>query len=266
MTERRPPDDRDPGQRFDEALRRATRSLVVEELPRGILDPGVGSAAGVPGSLDGRVRARRSLPGLAGASAAVAVLLLATAVALGPDGPFGPGSSTSTTAPSLITTSPPSPSPVPSAVTLRPTAEIVADMERLEYACEEGNPVESLGPGPDPVAREAAVCIAPEDLGPFMAAVIVGETAEGWVVQVDAKANLVGEDTPAAREAVAAALAKAGAIAVGVPGAGNEVGDWVVATLPTLERSTGDTFEVDGVSIKIVRSATGGYHLIVHAG
>lgn len=255
--------DRD--QRFDEELRRTARSLVTEELPRGVLDPDVGASLGLRErpSAGGAVRARRSLPGFAGMAGALVVLLLATAVALAPGTPSGPGSSEE---PSPTPVATPSPSPVATTVTLRSTDAIVEDMIRLRYTCEDGSPVESLGPGPDPVARESAVCVAPADIGPFVAAVIVGETAEGWVVEVHAKADIVGDDTPVAREAVAGALAKAAAIAVGFPGTGNKVGDWVMATVPALELSIGDTVELDGISVKVVRNENGGYLLIVHAG
>jgi hypothetical protein len=254
---------RDADQRFEEELRRATRALVTEELPRGVLDPAVGASFGLGAAIDGEVRPRRSLPGLAGMAAAVVVVLLATVVAFGPGLPGGTGPS-----PERSPTIGPSPtaSPAPTAISLRPTGAIRVDMARLEYTCSEGKPLSSIGPGPNPVTRESAVCVAPEDIGPFMAAVIVGETAGGWVVEVHTKADIVGEDSPAARAAVAAALAKAAAIAVGFPGTGNQVGDWVVATLPTLERSTGDTVELGGISVKAVRNETGGYLVIVHAG
>lgn len=237
--------------RFDAALRQAARAIVTEELPHGVLDPAVGQSLD-GGSLDGSVRARRTIPGFA-AAAAVVVLALATALALAPRSPGGPPAAAS-----------PSPSPVATPGALRTTSQIREDLATLDYTCEPGQPLSSIGPEPEAAVREATVCTAPAGIGPFMAAVIVGESASGHVVDVHAKADIVGGDTAAARGGVADALAKVAAIGATPASSGNALGDWVVATAPTLEPTGGANAAIDGFDIKLARNANGGYVLIVH--
>lgn len=249
MTERR-----DADERFDEELRQAMRALVTDELPRGVLDPAVGVSLGLGTAVSATVRGRRALPGFAGLAAAVVVLLLATAVALAP-GSFG--------APS------PSPEPSPTATpapTLTPvfrtSAEIRLDFEKLRYTCQDGLPVATIAPGPDAVVRESVVCLPPTDLGPFLAAMIVGESASGQVVEVHLKADFTAGDTLPARESLATALGKAAAV-VAVEGSGTAVGTWVETNLPALAVNQGVKFGVEGLSLKIGRDATGSYSVVI---
>ena len=241
-------------QRFDEELRRAARALVTEELPRGVLDPSVGASLDLAGR-DGEVRVRRALPGLASVAGAVAVLLLATAVVFAPGSPGGPG-------PSATARPTASPSPAPTSP-LRTTAEIRADFVRLHYSCSEGLPLSTIEPGPDAVVRESIVCLAPPDAGPIDGAVIVGESASGQVVEVHAKADIVGADTPEARTAIAELLAKAAAVAAH-QGDGSTLATWVLAFVPSLEKDKGVATELRGIGLKLGRNPTGGYQLSVH--
>src|SRR6185503_396026 len=154
--------------RFDEELRLSARSLVVEDLPRGVLDPGLAA--------DG-FRVRRPLPGLAPATAVVLLLLLATTVAIWPGSPPTP---TPTPAASA---SAPAKTLGPHLGELRPTPALRIELQKLGYRCNDGMPLTSPKTGPLQVWKESAVCEAPESIGAFMAAVIVGESARGQVVQ-----------------------------------------------------------------------------------
>lgn len=240
--------DRIDADRFDEELRRAARSLVTDELPRGVWDPAVGASLG-RGGLDGVVRSRRALPGLASVVGAVAVLLLAIAVVFAPGSPGGPGPSAT-------------PSPVPSTTPVfRTSTEIRADFITLQYMCVAGQTVAPTATGPDVVTRESVVCTPPtKSSPPYMAAVIVGESADGRVVEVHAKGDLVGVDVPASRAALATLLAKAAAVVV-PEGSGNAVGTWVESNLATLERGDAVETSIAGLRLEMGRGVTSGYTL-----
>ena len=266
MTSRRPEGHITPEQeaRFDAELARAARALVTEDLPRGVLDHGLAPWGGLGG-----VRARRPLPAYAGLSA-VLVVLLATAVALVPG---GAPAATSTPVP-LATIAPPPPSepgasPASSSVehgTFRSTAEIRADLERLRYACRVGNELLPTGPSPSAPIFEGAICEAPADAGPYIAAVIVLEAADGRPVELHVKANLTGEATEAARDEIAVPLAKAVAIAASGEGVGNELAAWVLEAVPLLAPSTANSTKLLGFGVKILRDSSGGFQLIALGG
>jgi hypothetical protein len=245
-----------PDARFDEALGSAARALVSEALPPGVLDPGVGAAAS--GAI-GAVRVRRALPVPAALAGAVAVVVLAAVVAFVPGTPGGP-------APSASPSASPSPAPTawplsPPAAVFRSTGAIEADLATLRYRCIPGRAVASVAPGPEAMVRESAVCTPPDDVGPFMAAVIIGEAADGRVVEVHVKADFSAGDTQAGRQAVAAMVAKASAVVV-VSGSGSAVGDWVNATIPSIEPNEARATEIRGVSLTLSRTSDGGYLLI----
>jgi hypothetical protein len=242
--------------RFDRELAAAARALVTEDLPRGVLDAGL-----APAGSFGVVRGRRSLPALAGVTA-VLVLLLATAIALAPAG-IPPASPAPTPSPSATSAATPSATPAVRGA-FRSTLDMRADFVRLRYTCHAGGVVLPVGPSPSAVVREGLVCNAPADDGPYIAAVIVGEAADGAVVEVHAKADLTQPDSPAGREAIAVPMAKAAAIAASGQGVGNQLAAWVIDTVPTIEPSKGAGTQLLGFSLKIVRSASGGYELFVH--
>jgi hypothetical protein len=251
-----PTDASDVEARFDRELARAARALVSVDLPRGVLDAGL-----APGSRGaGAVRARRSLPALAGVAAGV-ILLLATAIALAPGGI--PAASPLAPTPSQASSATPAATPLVHGA-FRSTLDIRADLMRLRYSCVAGGSVLPVGPSPSPVVREGAICTAPSDAGPYISVVVVGEGADGNVLDVHAKADLTEADSPAARAAVAVPLAKAVAIAASGQGVGNQLAQWVIETLPTIEPSKGAGTDLLGFSLKIVRSASGGYQLFAH--
>ena len=168
--------------RFEDELRRAARGLITEELPRGILDPGLAPVN------ESSWQPRRAASGLATAVAAVVVLLLATVVALVPGAPPQP----TEPAPSVLG----SPAKSPGPPGFRPTSLIRANLAKIDYTCNDGQSLPSVGSGPDAVVREAAVCMAPGDIGPLIAAVIVGEASRGAVIEVVVKSDIMGVDTP----------------------------------------------------------------------
>jgi hypothetical protein len=237
--------------RFDEELRRAARSLITEELPMDILDPALAPGGGL---LGGGVRPRMALPGVTAAAASLVVLLLASAVALAPGTP-GPSASPPATESLGMNVSPkPTSGPV-----LRSTGQIRAELVDLGYACNDGPRIESPLPGPDAVVRDSAICEAPAGLGPLTAAVVVGEAAGARVVLVNIKADIVGEDTPAAREAVAQAMAKAAALVTVNKADGSYIGSWIVAKIPALEPREGVELERGGLFLRINRSTSGAF-------
>jgi hypothetical protein len=146
-------------------------------------------------------------------------------------------------------------------VALRSSADIRSDLEQLGYACRAGQPLASILPGASAVVREPVVC-TPADTSVFMAAVIVGESASGAVVEVHAKADLVGADTPSGRAAVATALAKAAAVVVRT-GSGTAVGAWVESSLPSIEANGAVKDQVEGYALKVGRTSDGGYQLFI---
>lgn len=184
--------------RFDAELSRAARSLITEELPRNILDPSLDGRAGVP-----RVVGRQSVTGLSTAVAVIAVLLVAGAVAIGPLGP-----ATSPT-PSVVVKPTKSPGPL-----FKTTSEIIAHVVDLEYSCNDGFALPTSGPSAGLASQESAVCTAPDGLDVATAAIVIGESAEAKVVTVWLKADLLGEDSPSSRDAVARQLSKLADIAI----------------------------------------------------
>lgn len=251
--DRRPRDEA----RFDAELRRAARSLIREELPREILDPVAVGSAGLPG----RVTARRALPGFAGAGAAVVVLLLATAVALAPGSPH-PTLGTPQASQSLGMQISPEISTLP---LFRATSSILMDLSALEYRCNDGRVVESPKPEPDAVVKESAICTAPDSAGPLSAALIIGEAKGGRIVVVTIKADIVGDDTPAARDAVAETLGKAASVVAYVKDNGAFINAWVLEKLAGVEKNESVLLQQRGYSMRIFRSSTGSYVVTVEA-
>jgi len=242
--------------RFDDELRRYARRLVVEELPRGILDQSVGGGVG-----EG-VAGRRSAPGLAAVLAAVAILLSATVIALAPG--TGPTSSPSASVPSsLAPSATPARTKPPFVERFRTTAAIVGQLSKVGYRCNDGSPLASVGPEPDAVTKEAAACSAPDSIGPFMLAVIVGEAANGKVVELHVKADLIGPDTVDSRAAVAAEMARIFALALLDEGAGQSGGSWAAVHVVELEPGADAEVILRQVDFHATRLPTASYFVVV---
>ena len=207
--------------RFDDALRRTARAIVVEELPRGILDPGLAAA---PGTVRRGTALRGFQPGLAGVAAAVAILILATGIALIPGGLVNPR-----TTPTLPTST-----GLASIVPLfRPTAAIAADANVLKLTCIPGGPLPTHDARPGQPEREGVVCASVKDDATKMVALITGESGAGDVVRVWIKGELVGS-TLEATEALAIGFAKLTFVSIADPAVAPVAGDWVDETLREL--------------------------------
>lgn len=242
---------------FEDELRRSARSLVVEELPRGIVDPGVAVPA------DGPRPSRGFAPGFSAAAAAVAIILLATAVAFDPGrtGPSGtPGASLgespgSTIGPSIG----PSNGPTPMGP-FNSTSLIASTAQDLGYSCREGVALATSGPSAGIAVRESAVCSALNSGGPYVATIIVGVSATGEVVNVSIKVELVGSDTPSSRDAAALAMANLSLISLADKDAGGTSSDFVLGKLPALEPIGPKlTTEIGGTRLRLERLDDGAY-------
>jgi hypothetical protein len=250
---------RRPPERFDEELRRAARSMVTEPLPPGTLEEAL---TGRPA--DG-LRARRTLPGFATAVTTIALLILATAVALAPGGPepsASPAIPTAAGSPAVGSATPiPSPAPTKGAGPIfRPTTDIVGHVTALGYACNDGQALPTGRPSSDLAVRESALCSTAKEVEPLFAAIIVAESAERVVVRISFKADIVGTDTAAARDAVAAELARLVARSMPDSLRGAAVGGHIVERLPSLERGSPPAIaDVAGVRISLERHETGTY-------
>jgi hypothetical protein len=256
--------------RFDAELGRAARSLIVEELPRDILDPALDGGAAVP-----RVRPRRALPGLGSLAATIAILLVATAVALVPGGPDPSGTPGATQDP-IGDESPPASvgptigpieslpsSPRPGTV-FRRTTEIVLQAVDLGYRCNDGGMLKSMEPGPSTPVRESAVCSSPEDTSSYSAVIIVGESAANEVVAVWIKAIIHGEDGTPVRDNVAIAVARLAQLALASTDAGLLASEFVLGHLPGLDPGTPAVRGDAGYArLTLERDAEGNYLLTV---
>jgi hypothetical protein len=239
---------------FDEDLRSSARGLVADELPRGILDQAIdGRAAGVV--------SRRAAPSFAAILATVAILLTATVIALAPGGGPEPSPSTGPSSSPL-----PSPSPTstgkPFVERFKSTAAIVGQLGKLGYACNDGAPLESIGPGPDAVIKDAAVCAAPDTAGPYVLVVIVGEAANGKVVELGMNGD-GGGDTTENRTLLALGVAKVFALALLDEGAGQNGGSWAKVHVAELERRQDAEVVLRDVSFEASRLANGSWHIVV---
>jgi hypothetical protein len=242
--------------RFDDELGRAARTLVAEELPRGILDQPVGGGVG-----EGVV-SRRGAPGLTAILAAVTILLIGTVIALGPG--TGPRASPSPGAPSSLAPSPePTRTKPPFVERFTTTAAIVGQLSKVGYSCNDGAPLASVGTEPDVLTKEAAACTAPDSIGPFILAVIVGEAANGKVIELHVKADIVGPDVVDSRVAVAAEIARVFELALVDEGAGQSGGSWAEIQLIELEPGTGAEVVLRQVDFRAERLPNASYFVVV---
>lgn len=234
--------------RFDDELERTAQQLIAEDMPRGILDPGIARQA------DGVAGMRSLAPGATAGVAALAIVIFATVVGVRPVLLPGP----SPTEPPLAQQF-----PVESALPDEPLWTLnqltVALAESLAYEC-------AAGPAqPTEGAVATAVCIAPSDAGPYTAAVTLDASESGMVVRVTITAEIVGTpvDQQAARRAVAGALAKVTAAAFIGRGAGVRAANFVFVKASQLSGPAWAMgIDESGVRVDLERLEDGGY--IVH--
>jgi hypothetical protein len=175
---------------FDAELERSAQQLIAEDLPRGILDPG----------LSREVHVVPRMPALApGVTAGVAALALIVVVATGIRPVLLPNTS-ATDRPFAVEATVEAPPSDTSLWTLNELTTVLA--EDLAYECAAGDAPPTAG------AATTTVCTAPPEVGPFTAAVMVDASETGTVARVTITAEIVGAPTERARDAVATALAK----------------------------------------------------------
>lgn len=238
--------------RFDDALRRTARSMATEELPSGILDPGL---SGGTGGVRHGTALRGFAPGFAGMAAALLVLVLATGVALAPGGIGGPTLSAPVES-SFATTAP----------LFRTSAALATNLRELGYQCGPGGALATVGSRPGQAEREGLVCVTQKDDATKLAALITGEAGAGEVVKVTIKGEPVGTDPEAAIEELAIAFAKLTFISIVDPVAAPTAGDWVNAELPKLAAEPANKTVVKlvgDVRLTLEQSALGGYLLLL---
>lgn len=229
--------------RFDDELARSAKRLIAEELPRGILDPG----------LSGKVHVVPRMPALApGVSAGVAglaIIVLLTVVGVRPV--LTPGQTQ--TAPPFSQVEEP---PTSALFSLGQMTAALA--ETLGYDCRAGDaPASGSSGGP---AGASATCTAPADAGPFTAAVTVDTSPTGEVVLVTITAEIVGAQGPRERDAVATAMAKVAAEAFIDQGSGVRAANFVFEKASQL---SGPAWAMgineSGVRVDLRRLTDGGY-------
>ncbi|HXG27038.1 MAG TPA: hypothetical protein VNL94_09365 [Candidatus Binatia bacterium] len=248
-------------QRFEDELRRVAEGFVAEELPRGILDPGL---AATP-----TVNTRSAGPGLAGIVAAVAVLVVAMTVTFRPGGP-GDRTPAPTTG-AVATPGVSEPAATPGAPTvgvvvppLRTTGEIGGALIGLDWTCSAGGPSETAGTGVD---NAGIVCLSPKSELLAKATVVTGESIDGAVLDVAVMGELVVGTSNAIAE-LAQAMSKAAYLSIGDDARASLAGDWVLTKLPDLEvQSNGDQrFAIFGdVRLTLQLAADGTYFLRIQA-
>lgn len=254
------------GARFDEELRAAARGLIAEELPRGILDPGL---SGVP-----RVTSRGTAPGLAGIAAAVGITLIAVSVALLPGGAGdpSPGASGGASAADSPAASEPVGTPADTGIQmppppLRSTSGIGGSLLQNDWVCRSGGPRASAAPGSSQVDREGIVCASPKALVLTTSVLTTRETVGGEVVEVVVRGDLVVSTDSAVTE-LSETFSKAAYVSMGDTARAPAVGDWVLSRVADLQvQPSGDEeFAVFGDVLLTLRlEPEGGYLLRIEA-
>ena len=247
--------------RFDDELRRTARDLVAEELPRGILDPRIDA--------EPEVRARRTAPGMAGIFAAVAVVILASTVALFPGvlGDPTPGPSDGPAA------SEPAPTPKDTSLQmggpgLNRTSVTGGSLIRGEWTCTAGRPIATPEGTHGAINRESILCYSPKSVPSVAVVAATREAVDGEVVEVAMEGEQLGSDSDATRRAVAELMSKATYAAIANSDRAQEAGDFVLATLPELQvLVTGDDVvrEFGLVRLTLQRAPDGTYVLLLQS-
>ena len=236
--------------RFDDELERSARRLISEDLPRGILDPGLsGKVNVVP-------RMPALAPGVTAGVAGLAIIVLVTVVGIRPV--LSPGQTQTLPPLAQIEASPSSP--------LVSLAQLTAALQEiLGYDCRAGDaPLAPESSGGS--AGTSATCTKPPDAGPYTAAVTVDASPRGEVFRVTITAELVGAQGPRERDAVATAMAKVAAEAFIGQGPGLRAANFVFGKASQL---SGPAWAMgineSGVWLDLRRLADGGYvaHLSV---
>jgi hypothetical protein len=233
--------------RFDGELQRSAQRLIAEDMPRGMLDPDLRRVNVTP--------RLRLAPGAAAGFAALAFVVLATAIGIRPV--LMPGSSP--TSPPFAVEAP-GPSRLPNAAPLRSLNDLtVALAGTLDYECVVGTGTSTPAPGLG-VAAGSVVCTAPSDTGLFTATVFLDGSESGMVAHVTIIADIIGTSTPKSRNAVATALAKVTAHAFTAQGPSIRAANFVFTNASVLSRPAWAMGIDEGrVHVDLARRPEGGY-------
>jgi hypothetical protein len=234
--------------RFDDDLRRTARGLVAEDLPQGVLDPELAPR------MVGAIRPmRNATPGLAGAFAALVIVVVGITVALAPGG-LGPGATPQDTGLQLAV-------PV-----FRATVDIIRDVQAMGYSCIPGHALPTTGPSARPGEREGVECLTPKSLESATAAITPVETGDGKVVEIAISGELYGASTVTSRDELADVMSKLTALSISDPQAARDAAGFVLDTLPRLRvlASGDDALMLFGnVRVYLQRYIAGGYRLVL---
>lgn len=238
--------------RFDDALRSVARSIAVEELPRGILDPGLVGSAGIEGGVQRGPALRSFAPGLPGVAAAAIVLVLGLGVALAPGGIGNP------------TSSPPESSFTSSVPVFHPSAVIEGLLAASPFECRPGSPLPTSRPGQP--EREGVICATRKEDRTMQSALITGESGDGEVVTVSIKGELGATDTLTATDKLATAMAKLTYVSIADPVDAPIAGDWVdaeVRRLRVLPGGDSAARTIGTIHLTLERSPAGDFFLLI---
>jgi hypothetical protein len=158
------------------------------------------------------------------------------------------------------------PSTGPVKPTLAGTSSIVSAVNKLEYSCNDPQSLSTNGPSAGPPVRESVVCKSPKSAGPFLAAIIAGESSSGEVVIVWLKGSIEGSDRPSSRDALAIALARLAALSFGHEDDGRLASDFVLLQLRLMEPgSPAMTKDIPGARLTLERLDDGSYFVTIEA-
>jgi hypothetical protein len=232
--------------RFDNELRQSARGLITEQLPYGVLDPSLS-----PQLVDRMLPVRRAAPGFASILAAVAILVIATSVAVAPGG-LGQGSN------------PPDSGFQVTAPAFRGTVDIIGDLPARDYSCIGGHALPTTGPSARAGEREGVVCLTRKSIENAKAKIIPVENGDGEVVEVTIEGDLYGTATVASRDQLAAVLSNLAFLAIADPEDATAAGDFLLQAVPRLRTlpSGDDALLVFGsVQLYLQRAPSGGYFI-----
>jgi hypothetical protein len=234
--------------RFDDELRRAARGFVAEQLPSGVLDPGL-----APLPVAGIRPTRHAAASLASIVAAVVILVVGTSVALAPGG-AGPSASPQGTGLQF------------SVPVLRGMVDIMRDVEAMGYSCVQADATPSTGPTARPDGPRSAECLAPKSLEGATVAVSPVQTAGDKVVYVTIFGALDRASTVMSPDGLAEVMGNLASLSISDPQVASDVRAFVIETLPGLQvaPSADDVLVTYGsVRVYLQRTFTGDYRVIL---
>jgi hypothetical protein len=238
-------------ERFDEELRGTARRLVVEDLPRGILDPRLAENGS-------RIRGRALVPSVATGLVAIAIAIVAFRSGMQP-----PPSGAESQPPLQIeapggsfVTSPGSGAPESP---LRRRSAVIRGLPDRGFSCAGEATPPPANPGAAPSPRQD-VCTGPAEPGPYTASVVIWSSNGDDVVDLTINAGILGDDTPDARNTVAIELSALTRLPFQSDAAATEAASFVLYYVPDLAAaSPAIGIDIEGVHVQLERRPNGAY-------